>query len=180
MVGEKEALDILKEFVKSESLRNHCMSVAKAMEFYARKKGLREEDVENWKVCGLLHDFDWEIHPSIEEHPVKGQHILRERGVSEEIVQAILGHGNHTGVKRESDMAKTLFAVDELSGLIVAISKVRPGGFSGMRAESVVKAMKKKDFASAINREDILQGIREIEIDMKEHFENVINALSKV
>ena len=172
-----DALALLHEYVKSESLRKHCLSVAYAMEAYAEKYG---EDTDKWWITGLLHDFDWEIHPSAEQHPVDGSKILREKGYDEEIIIAILGHGNHTGVKREIKMAKVLFAVDELSGLIMALAKVRPGKFEGMDASSVRKAMKKKDFAAAINRDDIKQGIAELGVQEDEHFILVIiRALEK-
>jgi predicted hydrolase (HD superfamily) len=128
----------------------------------------------------LLHDFDWERYPTLEEHPIEGCKKLRENGYDEDIIEAILGHNKATGIKRRSLMAKTLFAVDELSGLIVALARVRPGDFEGMSAKSVKKAMKKKDFAAAINRDDIRLGIEELGIGEEEKdgfFELVVKAL---
>jgi putative nucleotidyltransferase with HDIG domain len=183
MLKRQEALNLLHEWVKSDSLRRHCLSVAAAMEGYAKKYDLSAEEADKWFICGLLHDFDWERNPTLEEHPKKGCEELRKLGYDNEIIEAIMGHGNHTGVKRDSIMSKTLFAVDELSGLIVALARVRPGNFDGMSAKSVKKAMKKKDFAAAINRDDIKQGIEELGIkeeDMDGHFEIVINALSGI
>lgn len=232
MQKKENALQLLHENVKSESLRRHCLAVATAMEFYARKfledgkivnenkfnegkindkliddklnyDGLesdfdnfalkekiksedyllrhdKQEILDKWWACGLLHDFDWEIHPTMEQHPVEGVKILRSLGYDEEICEAILGHGNHTGVPRRSLMAKTLFAVDELCGLIIALARVRPGGFEGMNSDSVKKAMKKKDFAAAINRDDIRQGINELSVDENGHFELVIGALKGI
>lgn len=177
MKTREEAISLMHENVKAESLRKHCYSVAAAMEAYAEKYS---EDKDKWWICGLLHDFDWEIHPTMEQHPSEGVKMLRKKGYDEDICIAIMGHGNHTGVKRESLMAKTLFAVDELSGLIVALARVRPGNFDGMSASSVKKAMKKKEFAAAINREDIKQGILEMRVNEDEHFSLVINALSNI
>jgi putative nucleotidyltransferase with HDIG domain len=179
MKTRQEALDLLHKNVKNESLRRHCLSVAYSMEAYAEKFELKDEEKDKWWISGLLHDFDWEIHPSADKHPVEGSKILRKEGYSEDIIIAILGHGNHTGVKRESKMAKVLFAVDELSGFICALAKVRPDRFLGMEASSVKKALKKKDFAAAINREDIKQGIEELGINEDEHFILVIKALDK-
>ena len=172
----QDAINLLHEWVKSESLRKHCLAVASAMEGYAIKNNMNKE---SWFICGLLHDFDWERFPNIELHPVEGCKKLRELKCDEEIIEAIMGHNSATGVQRKSLMAKTLFAVDELCGLIVALAKVRPNGFEGMNANSVKKAVKKKDFAAAINREDISDGIVELEVDEDEHFELVIDSLRK-
>ena len=177
---------MLEEWVKSESLRRHCLGVAVCMEAYAKKKGLSEPDVDKWYICGLLHDFDWEKFPDIDTHPIKGCERLRELGYDEDIITSILSHNAKTGIKRHSDMAKTLFAVDELSGLVIALARVRPGNFDGMTPKSVKKAMKKKDFAAAINRDDIRLGMEELGLDENDfvardaHFELVIKALSSV
>lgn len=128
----------------------------------------------------MLHDFDWERHPVMDRHPFPGCDELEKQGYDAEIIEAIKGHNyyNPNHLERKSLMAKTLFAVDELCGLIVALAKVKPDNFASMTAESVGKAMKKKDFAAAINREEIEQGIRELGVDRKEHFELVIKSLS--
>jgi len=182
MTLRETSIKLLYEWVKSESLRKHCHSVAASMEGYAKKLNLSDNEIDNWYICGLLHDFDYEKYPDINLHPKEGCKVLKELGYSNEIIDAILGHNEKTGVKRESLMAKTLFAIDELSGLIVALAKVRPGNFQGMSAKSVRKVMKKKDFAAAINREDILQGMKDLGIesdeDKNEHFMTVINSLN--
>ncbi len=173
----ENSIKLLHSWVSNESLRRHCYAVAAAMEGYAKNNGLSEEECEKWYICGLLHDMDYEKFPSLEHHPHECVKVLKELGYSNEIINAILGHGNHTGVKRESTMAKTLFAIDELCGLVVALSKVRSDGFSTMTTESIEKALKKKGFAAAISREDIEQGIKELGIDRTEHFESVIDSL---
>jgi len=177
MKTRQDALNLLHEWVSSESLRKHCLSVAASMEKYAEKFG---EDKDKWYICGLLHDFDWERYPNIDEHPIKGCEKLREEGYDEDIITAILGHNAKTGIKRYSLMAKTLFAVDELSGLIVALAHVRPENFVGMTAKSVRKALKKKDFAAAISRDDIRKGIEELGVEENSHFDIVITALNGI
>ncbi|OIO80243.1 hypothetical protein AUJ84_04330 [Candidatus Pacearchaeota archaeon CG1_02_32_132] len=180
MKTRKESLQLLKEWVKSESLRNHCLAVASTMEGYAKKRNLDMEEIDMYWITGLLHDLDYERYPDINVHPIKGCQELRKRKYPEEIIEAILGHNNATGIKRYSLMAKTLFAVDEISGLIVALSKVRPLRFEGMNAKTVEKVMKKKDFAAAINREEIEKGIIELEVERGEHFEIVIEAVNNM
>lgn len=177
MISREQSLQLLHEWVSSDSLRRHCYAVAIAMEGYAKKNNLSQEKIDEYWTTGLLHDFDYEKYPTLEQHPTEGAKILREKGYTEEIVTAILGHGNHTGIKRESDMAKTLFAVDELCGLIVALAKVRTGKFEGMDALSIKKVLKKKEFAASINREDIKQGIIELGVNEDEHFIVVIESL---
>ena len=180
MKTKEDALKLLYEWVSSESLRRHCHAVALSMEGYSRGNRLSDEEIDKWYIAGLLHDMDYEKFPLLEKHPFEGVKVLREQGYSEEIITAIMGHGNHTGVKRETAMAKTLFAVDELCGLIVALSKVRPDGFNGMTSESVEKVLKKKEFAKNINREDIEQGISELGVKREEHFKIVIEALKNL
>lgn len=178
MKTRAEAQELLEEWVKSDSLRKHCLGVAVCVEAYAEKLG---EDKNLWYICGLLHDMDWERHPVLEEHPKPGCDALREKGYPEEMIIAILGHNAYHKVPRESKLSKVLFAVDELSGLVVALAKVRPGNFSGMSPKSVRKAMKKKDFAVAISRDDIRLGMGELNLDSDEkkdgHLELVIKAL---
>jgi len=173
-INRESALKLLHNWVSSESLRRLSDETAAAMENYA---SVFKENSEIWWITGLLHDFDYEKHPTLEEHPTKGVKVLKELECPEEIIEAILGHGNHTGVLRTSKLAKTLFAVDELSGLLVALAKVRADNFETMTSDSVEKALKKKGFAAAINRQDIEQGISELNIGRKEHFERVIEAL---
>ncbi|GIW60543.1 MAG: HDIG domain-containing protein [Patescibacteria group bacterium] len=173
-----QAKELLYKWVQSESLRGHCESVAKSMrglaEFYVTQG--EAENVENWVVTGLLHDFDYEKYPSLTEHPYKGVEYLRSIGVDEEILKAILGHSHETGVKRVSLMAKALFAVDELSGFVVAIAKVRPGGFEGMEVSSVKKKLKDKAFAAAVSREDIRLGAEELGLELEKIIDLVIEA----
>ncbi len=190
MITRVGALEILNEYIRSESLKKHCLAVAAAMEAYAEKfsvegrndptiNTLTNNSRDAWWICGVLHDFDWEIHPTLEAHPIEGVKILRTKGVDEDILTAILGHNDYTKVPRESLMAKTLFAVDELSGLVVAIAKVKDG-FEKIDPDSIRNAMKKKGFAAAINREEIKKGIEELGVEETLHFELVIRALSKV
>ncbi len=171
-----EALTILKEYTKSESLLKHAFAVEAAMRAYAKKFG---EDEELWGVVGLLHDFDYEMYP--DEHPMKGSEILKEKGVSEDIRTAILGHASYTGVPRETLMAKTLYAVDELSGFLVAVTLVRPNkAISEVKVKSVKKKMKDKSFAAKVNRDEIKEGAEELGIPFEEHVEFMIRALSGV
>jgi putative nucleotidyltransferase with HDIG domain len=170
-----KALDIMHEFVKNENLRRHMYAVSEAMRQYARKYG---EDEDKWAVVGLLHDFDWEIHPNAEEHPIKGSEILKEQGYPEEILRAILSHADYTGVKRDSLMEKTLFAVDELTGFLTACALVQPSKkLEVVKVESVKKKFKKKEFARQVNRDDMLKGAEELGVDLDEHIQFVINAM---
>jgi putative nucleotidyltransferase with HDIG domain len=154
------------------------LAVEAAMRFYARKYG---EDEEKWAVAGLLHDFDWEIHPTMEEHPQAGEPILREKGVSDEIIHAVLSHANHTGVPRETLMEKALFACDEVTGLITAVALVRPSkALYDLKVKSVKKKWKDKSFAAGANREEMEQGAEELGIDLWEHVGNVIQAMDAI
>ncbi len=171
-----QALSILKEYTQSESLLKHAYAVEAAMRAYAKKFG---EDEELWGVVGLLHDFDYEKYP--DEHPMKGSEILKEKGVSEEIRTAILGHANFSGVARETLMAKTLYAVDELCGFLVAVTLVRPNKSIGeVKVKSVKKKLKDKSFAAKVNRDEIKEGAEELGIPFEEHVEFVVKALSQV
>ena len=166
-----DALALFHEWTKTESLRRHAYAVEAAMEYYAQKFG---EDVELWRLTGLLHDMDYEKHPTLDEHPFVGTAVLREKGYSEEIIEAILGHATYSGVPRTTRMAKTLFAVDELAGFITAVAYVRPTKLEGMKVKSVKKKLKDKAFAAAVSREDIKQGVEELGLDLDEHIANVI------
>jgi putative nucleotidyltransferase with HDIG domain len=174
----EEAWAILTEFTQSEALRKHALAVEAAMRAYAKKTGA---DPELWGATGLLHDFDYEKYPSLEDHPFRGAEILAERGVDEEIRQAILGHSNHTGVHRDTPLAKTLYAVDELTGFLTACALVRPTKrVADVSAKSVKKKMKDKAFARAVNRDDIRQGAEELGVDLTEHIELVRDAMAGV
>src|SRR5271163_2263528 len=163
-MDRNQAWEIVCEFVKSDSLRKHMLAVEACVAAYARKAG---EDEEKWAVTALLHDFDWEIHPSLPDHPTKGESILAERGVSEEIRRAILSHADFTGVSRESSLEKTLFACDELAGFITAVSYVKPHrSVFEVDAPSVRKKMKDKAFARSVSRDDIVNGAREMGVEL--------------
>ena len=174
------ALALMHEYTASESLRKHMLSVEAAMRAYAERLG---EDPERWGLAGLLHDFDYErfpndAHSPTEEHPAHGVGILRERGYPEDILQAIMGHAHYTGVPRASAMAKTLFAVDELTGLITATALVKPTrSVHDVDARSVRKKMKDKAFARGVSREDVIRGAEELGVELDEHIAFVIGAM---
>jgi putative nucleotidyltransferase with HDIG domain len=171
----EEALSIVREFIKNENLVRHMFAVEAAMRFYAEKYG---EDVDTWGITGLLHDFDWEIHPTLEQHPQEGATILRERGVPELIVKAILSHADHTGVPRVTRMEKALYACDEITGLITAVALVRPSrSLEDLTASSVKKKWKDKAFAAGANREEISRAAEEFEQELWAHIDNVITAM---
>ena len=170
-----EAYAIVQEYVKNENLIRHMLSVEAAMRFYAEKYG---EDVEMWGMSGLLHDFDWEIHPTLEQHPQDGIPILRECGVPEEIVRAIQSHADHTGVPRQTLMEKALYACDEITGLIVAVALVRPSkSLHDLKVKSVKKKWKDRSFAAGANREEISGAAEEFGVPLWEHVDNVIQAM---
>jgi len=175
-----DALALMQEYTTSESLRKHMLSVEAAMRAYA---GKFSEDPERWGLAGLIHDFDYErfpndMHSPTDEHPAEGVRILRQRGWPEDILQAILGHATYSGVPRETQMARALFAVDELTGLITATALVRPSkSLHEVDARSVRKKMKDKAFARGVNRDDVLRGAQELGVDMDEHIQFVIDAM---
>ena len=174
-MDRQQAWDIVCEFVKSDSLRKHMLAVEACVAAYAGKFG---EDQEKWAVTALLHDFDWEIHPNLPDHPTKGEAILEQRGVSEEIRRAILSHADFTGVPRVSPLEKTLFACDELAGFLTACAYVKPGrSIQEVETKSVRKKLKDKAFARAVNRDDILNGAAEMGVDLDQHIEFCIKAM---
>ncbi len=175
MLSREEAWNIVCEFTKSEGLRKHALAVETCVAAYARKLG---EDEQKWTVTALLHDFDWEIHPQAPDHPMKGEAILAERGVEEEIRRAILSHANYSGVPRVSPLEKTLYACDELAGFITAISYVKPSrSVFEVDVQSVKKKMKDKAFARSVNRQDITEGAQELGVPLEEHIEFCIKAM---
>ncbi|MDD5342671.1 MAG: HDIG domain-containing protein [Patescibacteria group bacterium] len=177
-MNREEAFKLLKEYNKNPNLIKHGLAVEAVMRWYAEKFG---EDEEKWTVTGLLHDFDYEIHPQAPDHPLKGAEILREKGCPDDIIEAILGHADYSGVPRLTKMSKTLFASDELAGFIIAVALVRPSKkLSEVTPESVKKKLKDKAFARQVRREDIIKGAEEIEISMDEHIKNCILALQGV
>jgi putative nucleotidyltransferase with HDIG domain len=174
----EEAWGLLTEFTHSESLKKHAMAVEACMRNYARKFG---EDEEKWAVVGLIHDFDYEKYPTAEEHPYKGNEILKERGVSDEIRRAIMSHAEYSGVSRDSKMEKTLFACDELAGFITATALIKPTkSLLDVDAKSVRKRMKDKAFARSVNRNDIINGAADLGVDLDEHITFCIEAMRTV
>ncbi len=174
MPSYEDALQLMHEFTESDALRKHMYGVEAAMRSYARKFG---EDEETWAIVGVLHDFDYERYPEAPDHPMKGSEVLREKGYSEEIRTAILGHASYTGVPRSSLMAKALFACDELCGFIHAVAIVRPNRLEDLKSSSVKKKLKDKGFARNVSRDDINLGAEELGVDPTEHIEFVIAAL---
>ena len=178
MMERAAAWGLLTEFTQSESLRKHALAVEACMRAYARKFG---GDEALWGVVGLLHDFDYDRYPSLEDHPYRGSEILKQRGYSEEIRRAILSHASYTGVKRESPMEKALFACDELAGFLTACALVKPGkSLSEVEAPSVKKKMKDKAFARSVNRDDIVNGATELGVPLEEHIAFCIEAMRAI
>lgn len=179
----EEALQLMHEHTQSPSLRQHMLAVEAAMRAYATKAG---EDADAWGLAGLLHDFDYEKYPNHEHsptdgHPAWGVRLLREQGVAEPVCRAILGHGTYTGVPRDTAMARTLFAVDELCGFLVACALVRPSrSFADLEVSSVKKKLKDKAFARGVNRDEVGQGATELDVPLDEHIAFVIQALRPV
>jgi len=172
-----EAWNLLCEYTQSENLRRHALAVEACMRYYAQLFG---EDEELWGVVGLLHDFDYERYPSLEEHPFRGMEILRVRGAPEVIIRAVGAHANHTGIPRESLLERAIFACDEISGFVIAVALVKGRTLSAVSPESVRKRMKEKGFARGVNRDDLLQGAEELGIPFDEHVEHVVRALQGI
>ncbi len=175
----EEALSIVREFVKNENLVRHMLAVEAGMAAYAKKFG---EDEELYRVTGILHDFDWEIHPTLEEHPLLGVPILRQRGVDERVIRAILGHAPFTKTSRDTNMEKTLFAVDELTGLITTTALVRPSKkIAEVEVKSIKKKWKDKGFAAGVNRAEVEQGADELGVNLwEEHVPTVLTAMQGI
>ena len=174
----EQALALLHEWVANPNLRKHCYAVEAAMRAYARARG---GDEERWGLTGLIHDFDWERHPDLERHPMKGVLVLRAKGWPEDVCRAVLGHAVHSGVPRDTPMAKALYACDEVSGFLVACALVTPTKSLGqVEVASVKKKMKRADFARNVNREDILTGTAELGVDLDQHIGFVLEALRAV
>jgi putative nucleotidyltransferase with HDIG domain len=177
-IDREPAWCLLTEFTQSESLRKHALSVEACMRAYARKLG---GDEELWGVVGLLHDFDYDKYPSLEDHPYRGHEILKERGYPEEIRKAIMSHADYTGVTRDTPMEKTLFACDELAGFITAVALIKPGkSLDEVDAKSVRKRMKDKAFARKVNRDDIVNGALDMGVDLEGHITFCIEALKPI
>jgi putative nucleotidyltransferase with HDIG domain len=173
-MDRRAAWELLCEYTQNENLRKHALAVEACVRAYARKLSA---DEEKWGVVALIHDFDYEMYPNAPDHPVKGSEILKERGYSEEVRRAILGHADYTGVPRDTQLAKVLFACDELAGFITACALVRPDRISGLEAKSVRKRMKDKAFARSVSREDITRGAEEVGVALDDHITLCIQAM---
>jgi predicted hydrolase (HD superfamily) len=178
MVDRGAAWDILTEFTKSDSLRNHALAVEAAMQAYAAREA---GNADTWGMAGMLHDFDYEMHPTAPRHPLKGAEILLSRGVPEPVVHAVLAHADYSGYPRLSRLDRALYACDELSGFVTACALVRPGkALAGLEVSSVKKKLKDKAFARTVNRDDVYRGAQELGVDLDEHIGFVIQALTAV
>ena len=170
----ERAWETLTRYTKNESLLRHALAVEASTAAYAEKFG---EDEELWRVAALLHDFDYEMHPTLDKHPQDGAPILRDQGYPEVVIEAILSHANHVGVPRDTPLKKALFACDELSGFVHACGLVRPTGLDGLEPKSVKKKLKQPSFAAGVSREDVYEGAELLELDLDEHIRNVVAAL---
>ena len=178
MNDREAAWGLLTEFTQSESLRKHALAVEACMRAYAKKFG---ENQDLWGIVGLIHDFDYENYPTPEEHPYKGNEILKERGYSDEIRRAVMSHAEYSGVSRDTPMEKALFACDELAGFITACALVKPGkSLAEVEARSVRKKMKDKAFARSVNRNDITTGAADLGVDLEEHIAFCIEAMKGI
>ena len=171
------AWETLTRYTKSESLLRHALAVEASTRFYAVKF---DEDEELWAVTALLHDFDYEIHPTLDQHPQDGAPILREEGYPEEVVETVLSHAEHLSLPRDTLLKKTLFACDELSGFIHACGLVRPNGLEGLEPKSVRKKLKQPSFAAGVHRDEVYRGAEELGIELDEHIRNVVAALQPI
>jgi putative nucleotidyltransferase with HDIG domain len=171
------AWETLTRYTKSESLLRHALAVEASTRFYAAKFG---DDEELWGVAALLHDFDYEIHPTLDKHPQDGAPILREEGYPEEVVETVLSHAEHLSLPRDTLLKKTLFACDELSGFIHACGLVRPNGLEGLEPKSVRKKLKQPSFAAGVHRDEVYRGAEELGIELDEHIRNVVAALQPI
>ncbi len=181
MPDRNEAWELLCEYTEGDSLRKHALAVEAAMRACVSQYGSADDDVDEWGMVGLLHDFDYEKFPTADQHPFTGANILCGRGYSERFIRAIMGHATYTGVPRDTAMARALFATDELCGFLVACALVRPNrSLDDLEVSSVKKKLKDKAFARSVNRDDIRQGVEELGVDLDQHIRFVIDALRPV
>jgi len=173
----QQAWDTLTRYTKSEALLRHALAVEASTASYASRFG---EDEELWRVTALLHDFDYEIHPTLDKHPQDGAAILREEGYPEVVIEGVLSHANHLDLERDTPMKKSLFACDELSGFVHACGLVRPTGLEGLEPKSVKKKLKQPSFASGVSRNDVYEGAELLELPLDDHIANVIAALQPI
>jgi putative nucleotidyltransferase with HDIG domain len=173
----EQAWETLTQYTKSEALLRHALAVEASTAWYARKLG---EDENLWRATALLHDFDYEIHPTLDQHPQDGAPILRDLGYPDEVIDAILSHANHLSVPRDTPLKKALFACDELSGFVHACGLVRPTGLVGLEPKSVKKKLKQPSFAAGVSRDDVYEGAELLGIELDEHIANVVEALQPI
>jgi len=172
-----QAWDTLTKYTSSESLLRHALAVEASTAAYARKFG---EDEEQWRIAALLHDFDYEMHPTLDKHPQDGAPILREEGYPEEIIETVLSHAEHLSLPRDTPLKKALFACDELSGFVHACALVRPSGLAGLEPKSVRKKLKQPSFAAGVNRDDVYKGAEELGVELDDHIRTVVAALKPI
>ena len=175
-VTRERAWETLTKYTQSDALLRHALGVEACMGYYARRFG---EDEELWRAAGLLHDFDYEMHPTLERHPQDGAPILRDEGYPEEVIDAVLSHAEHLSIPRDTMLKKTLFACDELSGFVHAVALVRPTGLDGLEPKSVKKKLKQPSFAAGVHRDEVYAGAEGLGLDLDEHIRNVIAALQE-
>jgi putative nucleotidyltransferase with HDIG domain len=173
----ERAWETLTKYTQSEALRRHALAVEASTAWYARQF---DEDEELWRVVALLHDFDYEIHPTLDKHPQDGAAILREEGYPEEVIEAVLSHAEHLGMPRDTPLKKTLFACDELSGFVHACGLVRPTGNDGLEPKSVKKKLKTPSFAAGVHRDEVYAGAEGLGIELDDHIRNVVEALQPI
>jgi putative nucleotidyltransferase with HDIG domain len=173
----EQAWATLTRYTTSESLRRHALAVEASTRWYARRSG---EDEERWGVTALLHDFDYEIHPTLDKHPQDGAPILREEGYPEDVIEAILSHAEHLELPRDTPLKRTLFACDELSGFVHACGLVRPAGLDGLEPKSVKKKLKQPSFAAGVHRDEVYAGAELIGLELDEHIANVVEAMQPI
>jgi putative nucleotidyltransferase with HDIG domain len=173
----EQAWQTLTSYTKSESLLRHALAVEASTAAYARKLG---EDEELWRVTALLHDFDYEIHPTLDKHPQDGAPILREEGYPEEVIEAVLSHAEHLAMPRDTPLKKALFACDELSGFVHACGLVRPTGLEGLEPKSVRKKLKQPSFAAGVHRDEVFKGAEELGVELDDHIRTVVAALQPI
>jgi putative nucleotidyltransferase with HDIG domain len=176
-ISRDRAWETLTKHTESEALRRHALAVEASMGWYAQHFG---EDEELWRVVALLHDFDYEMHPTLDKHPQDGAPILREEGYPEEVIEAVLSHAEHLELPRDTLLKKSLFACDELSGFVHACGLVRPTGLDGLEPKSVKKKLKQPSFAAGVHRDEVYAGAEGLGLDLDEHIRNVVTALQPI
>jgi putative nucleotidyltransferase with HDIG domain len=176
-VTREQAWETLTKYTQSEALRRHALAVEAAVGWYARRF---DEDEAFWRATALLHDFDYELHPTLDKHPQDGAPLLREEGYPEELIEAVLSHAEHLSMPRDTPLKKTLFACDELAGFVHACGLVRPDGIATLEPKSVRKKLKQPSFAAGVHRDEVYRGAEELGLDLDEHIRNVIEAMRPI